>query len=283
MMGPTPIAASSVLRGPLLGPPVNGEVVGAGPCAAYVRLPPGPVPRIVGLLCQGSVPLPLGCLLPDGEPVPPLEPGQPVAVGSGEIRVGGHTWRITRWWAPPRVRPGSISPCQRSVSLLTRMRASRGEPLPTIAERALDRAVAGKGCGRPDATALIDVLGTGAGLTPAADDATAGVLLGLRAFLPSRMQRLVADVTGAAPRRTTALSAALLDLAAHGITAWPVANAVRAMGNATDVAAPFTALLDLGHSSGSDLAAGLLAAARTAHAVASEDLAAIAPRSSDAT
>ncbi|MGH3097392.1 MAG: DUF2877 domain-containing protein [Streptosporangiales bacterium] len=234
-----------------MGPPLRGEVVGAGPYAVYVRLPRFPgwqVPPVLGLLRGDAARLPVGCVLPAGQPVPRLSPGDPVTVGSGVVRCGPQEWRVSRWWDPAEVRRGAVRPDAASIAALAELH------VPAIA-------VTGAGV-----ASVSGMLGYGPGLTPGGDDAVVGLLLGMRAVLPTERQgevdRMAADLTRAAVTRTTALSAALLDLAGRGIAARPVVDAVHALAAppGTEVREAYAALVALGHTSGSDLAAGLLAA-----------------------
>ena len=74
-------------------------------------------------------------------------------------------------------------------------------------------------------------------------------------------------VAGMAVRRTTALSAALLGCARRGQVAAPAADLLRALTGDGDVGRAARGLVGVGHSSGRDLAAGILLAARAVAAV----------------
>ncbi len=110
---------------------------------------------------------------------------------------------------------------------------------------------------------LVAVLGSGAGLTPAADDAVAGLLLTARAL--GALERVLDGVGDRVRRgavgRTTAVSAGLLDHAAAGRAAPVVVAAVRCLGGGAGVEAALAGLWSLGHGSGADTARGLLVAA----------------------
>jgi hypothetical protein len=112
------------------------------------------------------------------------------------------------------------------------------------------------------------VLGLGPGLTPSGDDVAAGVLLVLRATADTVDLGLVDDVacevTQAAATRTTTVSAALLAEAAAGRAAAPFVDAVNSLVDGTPGSRRrrvFERLLEVGHTSGADTAAGMLAAA----------------------
>jgi len=112
----------------------------------------------------------------------------------------------------------------------------------------------------PGPTSLVDALvGRGPGLTPLGDDLLAGALVALRALGSPRAEPLAAAVTELAPR-TTVVSAALLRHAARGECVPELAAVLAPDPGAVD------GLLGVGHSSGTGLAAGVLAAL-TAHGV----------------
>lgn len=217
----------------------------------YVRLPRcagWKVAPVLGLLRGDAARLPVGCVLPPGEAVPLLAPGDPVTVGEGMVRCGHQAWWVSRWWPPAKVERGVVRPEPASVAVLAAMHA----PAVTFS----------------DAASIIDLVGHGPGLTPSGDDVAAGLLLGLRAILPVTRQgevdRAADGLATVAAARTTALSAALLDLAGRGVAARPVVDAVHALAvpPSPAVREAHAALVALGHTSGSDLAAGVLAAVR---------------------
>ncbi len=103
-----------------------------------------------------------------------------------------------------------------------------------------------------------ELVGCGPGLTPTGDDVLAGVLLGLRAAGLVRAAAALADAIAARLRKTTSLSAALLQAAAGGWCIPEVRDACFSLraGNPDD---SFALLSRIGHSSGHDLATGFLA------------------------
>lgn len=116
------------------------------------------------------------------------------------------------------------------------------EPRLTRAVRCVDRG---------DLDGAVDALaGLGPGLTPAGDDALAGILLVLGAY-----DRAAA--VGAADRaRTNDIARAFLAWAARGQSIEPV-HRLLAAGDAGRASAALADLLRFGHSSGADLAFGL--------------------------
>jgi hypothetical protein len=105
------------------------------------------------------------------------------------------------------------------------------------------------------------LLGLGPGLTPSGDDIVAGALCALRLLGGEKTftAALADHVTGAALTRTTALSATLLRLAAQGDVAAEVGRVFMGITGHACLDEPARRLLEIGHTSGADLAAGLLA------------------------
>lgn len=180
-------------------------------------------------------------------------PGDVVRVEAGRVHGLRQTVQVTRWWHPAQVRPTGQA-CS--------LRASRfnGEPeieLEDLVRTALHAAAGALLAGRAGAAAnaLVDVLGRGAGSTPDADDAVAGLLLAARHDLPDRtdvVTQAARLVAGAAVGRTTVLSAELLRSAAQGCAATAVVAAV-----STPSPANRAGLLRLGGTSGRSTAAGI--------------------------
>jgi hypothetical protein len=226
-----PGAASTAVRD-LLSPGHSGRVVAVFPTCAYVELGG----QLVAVEAAGGLRLPCALLLgvpPVARPLAGVQVGDEASTGPGGLRVGPLTVGVGRWWAPavPRgARPLAPAPATPGLT-----------------------------------AAVLDVLGRGPGLTPAGDDLLAGLLVGL-AGRPDLRDPLAAAVLGAAPRRTSWLSAELLTHAAHGRAAPAIAAVADALsGYGDDDALPraLPALLAVGHTSGAALARGLLLAADT--------------------
>jgi hypothetical protein len=122
----------------------------------------------------------------------------------------------------------------------------------------------GAGVGR----AATGLLGLGPGLTPSGDDVLAGLLAGLR-WLESGCvgDEKLADalreaVEREAPGLTTRLSARLLSHAANGLMYEPAMHLGAALfsGDVAGVQPAAGALLRIGHTTGADIAAGLVMA-----------------------
>jgi hypothetical protein len=182
-----------------------------------------------------------------------------------------------RWWDPvPKLGRSDAS------LLGGRLNAARaalpGWPEPT--DPAADRLRAGRAAlasvlaGAGDlAGAVQGLVGLGAGLTPAGDDLLSGAMAGLVVFgtalkqqdalaLAASMRQAVAEHAGG----TTPLAADLADHAARGALVQPAANLCRAIGSKRPDAdrlwkPALERLLRLGHTSGHDLAEGLLLSA----------------------
>lgn len=177
-------------------------------------------------------------------------PGDVVGLDVDGVHGRRQTVCVARWWDPPRVRPTGRS-------ALPARQGDLASSLDPGVRGALHRAADALLGGRADdaAGALVGVLGRGAGSTPDADDAVAGLLLAARHDLPDRtdvVERAARLVVAAATTRTTALSAELLRLAAEGLAAAAVVEHVSAPTPATRAA-----LLRLGATSGRSTAAGI--------------------------
>ncbi|MDQ5823094.1 MAG: DUF2877 domain-containing protein [Chloroflexota bacterium] len=120
---------------------------------------------------------------------------------------------------------------------------------------------------QPASQALVSLLGLGAGLTPSGDDIVAAILATLvwqasLGTIPADFARYqVEAIQNAAPGRTNDISVRLLWHAGDGLLYAPAVELGAALlaGDANSVAGPARRLLSIGHSSGADLATGLLA------------------------
>lgn len=283
--GPIGAVASTGIATLLTGAPWSGHVLGSSPAAAYLVFPWGadrartgdlpPVP-VVALEAHGSVGLPLavGLRADSGHALARLRPGTPAHIGHGSLDVGDLHLRVARWRDP---RP-ALAPID-APALATRAR--RALALVPVPEDPRERAVIdltdelARAARRNDDAAAKEgadaMLGLGPGSTPAGDDVLAGFVAAgqtLAAVItdwsgPGQawFHDLGSWVATAAPRRTPALSAALLWHAARGHVATPAGALLRAMTDRGDVALATAALCAVGHSSGAHLARGILAAA----------------------
>ena len=171
--------------------------------------------------------------------VTPVLPTGSASVHHGALSSGRATWRVARWWQPPRPHG------------LTRP----------------DLPVAVPGVDVPSELRPELLVGAGPGLTPAGDDVLAGALVAAHATCDPRLVALQTQTRAALGRRgTTAVSRGLLTHALDGWATPELAAFVTAVC-AGDAAAAAARLLAVGHSSGASLAAGALHVLRPSYAV----------------
>ncbi len=227
--------SADLVRGPL----VRATVLGSHAPGLYLDVAGAVVPVVTA----DAVPLATAVRLAVASADAPwrgLAAGDAVLVGEGLIRLPGCDIVAARTWRPARVRPVTHDP----HSLHSSHVHSSDRPTRAQAERGV--------------AALI---GRGPGLTPAGDDALAGILLVAHAH---GVAGAVAAAVRALLTSTTAVSAALLDAAADGYAAAEVVALVDAAvaGDPAAVARALPAVLAIGHTSGADLVIGVAAALR---------------------
>jgi hypothetical protein len=273
-------AASDALLRLVTGPRRAAMVVGAGPRATYLavdasagRAAPAEESaegaELVALVSADAIRVPCAIVLARGSTaLPGLVPGAQVLVGDNEVRWDAGTLSVVRWWRAAAVSAGSGSGdravlAQRVADARSRLDEHR-LPAPVVPALARAAAAIEQRAAVEAADALRPVLGLGAGLTPAADDAVAGLLLAARAWPGGGLGPTVSSVGALlAPdlsSRTTAVSAGLLRHAAEGRGASEVVRAVEHLTGLPDPGPKvLVRLLALGHSSGRDTALGVLA------------------------
>lgn len=174
-------------------------------------------------------------------------PADPVTVSDRRLRGGTTTWRVTRWWQPPR--PVRLTP-----------------PDPT-GPRRLASALPPAGVPRPTRDGALDperLVGAGPGLTPSGDDLLAGALVTAHATGDPRLATWREETRAALrTRRTTAVSRGLLHHALDGYATEELAGLLVAVCRPGDPGPPLRRLLRVGHLSGAALAAGALHALST--------------------
>jgi Protein of unknown function (DUF2877) len=242
-------AASVLVRDLLTGPVRPARVLAAGPAAAYLEAGG----RVLAVVRAGGVRLPCAAMLAGDGPLPDAR--SRITVGDGAVHQGGRPLVTVRRWFDPRVRLAGVD--RHAVARLARAVRSGGRIdalLPVDAAEWLSDDLA-----RGDASGVVAaVLGRGTGLTPAGDDLLAGALAALRALRSPAAGELGMAVRARAPAATTRLSAALLEAADVGALVPEAAGVLRAVAGRGPVEAAAGRLVDLGHTSGWHLAAGLL-------------------------
>ncbi len=176
--------------------------------------------------------------------VPVVSVGTPAAVRLphgvvvASLPRGRVSLRVTRWWTPPRPS-GLVAPARSRWS-----RWSRGQAL--------------------DALCPQDLVGRGEGLTPAGDDVLAGALVTAHAVGHRSLDGWRSSTRAAlSQRRTTAVSAGMLQAALEGWSGPELADAITALCGPDDPGAAVERLLGVGHSSGRHLLDGVLHALTT--------------------
>lgn len=164
-----------------------------------------------------------------------------LTVGGGMLETSDTTWRVGRWWTPPK--PTGLAPPPRPVAMEWAVRVA-GDPavLPSY-----------------DVLVPAALVGAGPGLTPSGDDVLAAALVTAHATADPRLSRWRRTTRVAlATRSTTVVSRALLHHALNGYAGPELADAVVALCTAADPGPAVERLLAVGHSSGAALLHGVL-------------------------
>jgi hypothetical protein len=267
---PYPVAASSAVELALVGPRRPLSVVASTPQATYVILG-NPDRTVICIATTEAVRVPCAVVVEGKSPPAPAAAGTIGSVGGGVLAVGDATYRVSRWWRPPRPRGLGAVPPARLASAVRWLTGRVADPLDAAGSAAVADLVHALRSGESPAPAVAQLLGRGPGLTPTGDDVLAGTLVGLNALGAPAARTLGSAVTGAAPTATTTVSAALLGHAARGECIPQLADLVEAIG--TGVVDPAGgalpraagALLAVGHCSGAGLLHGVLVVLAIAH------------------
>lgn len=278
---------------PLVAAAVSGQarrcrVLAAFPACVYLDL--GAHDRVLAVLAADAVALPIGLHLTAGSAQVAwgVEPGHEVVVGAGRVQLPRLDIVAARIRRPERVRPARWAAHRSELATLltahVETELTGHAMLSELAHQLTSDALAG----RPVDNGVRGLVGAGRGLTPSGDDVLCGVLLTLAAVDDERARRALVAVrtaVSARVRSTTSLAAALLAAAATGYAVPDVVRlvnlAVAAGSNdgpdahapapapadpasvlSPDPAAVLDRVLAIGHSSGSDLVAGVGGALR---------------------
>ncbi|WP_064743906.1 DUF2877 domain-containing protein [Actinomadura oligospora] len=293
--GPSPAGAAALpLRRLLDAPRRPARVIAVFPAAVYLEVRGVPEPRVLAVVTEGAVRLPNAVVLvvPARErPFAGVREGAEAWIGEGRVETCGFRVKARRWWDPTPV-----------LAALTTASLTRGIHSLEVALRDAGPAAAGglaghrgparlaEACADGDLAGAVEaaerIVGLGPGLTPSGDDVLAGLLVACR--LLGRAVRggdqavwladwLGAAVTEDADTRTTALAATLLHCAAKGQAGGEVAAVLRGVAGHEPPGPAVRRLLTVGHTSGADLAWGVLAGCRAALALAAPRADAEAP------
>ncbi|EID55993.1 oxamate carbamoyltransferase subunit AllH family protein [Saccharomonospora xinjiangensis] len=182
-------------------------------------------------------------------------PGSTARVGGGALLLDGTDVVVGRLIdaSVPALPAASAQRARRELS-------GRLRRLPDVCRELPDVALKLLGDGHESAVPLL--LGRGGGLTPLGDDVLCGWLATVAAAARGghhveKSRAVAGAVTALAARHTTALSATLLDCAARGEALPQFRRLVRDLASGDDPGSSVSALLAVGHTSGSGMALGV--------------------------
>lgn len=264
-------ASSTAVRNVVAGTAQPACWLGAANSALYLMTRGS---TVVAVVTSDAVRLPCAIVLPEcsaevnlARLVPSIESTDfAVTVGDGRVDWTGPAGQVTvtavREWAPVTLPTGS--PRSRAVEELRRTLDSFEACVDIGVEQARVAALAGAADTSAQVAAALALLGRGPGLTPSGDDVLSGFLIGLLSFgwPTGDVEQAIA---AAASRMTTALSAQLLRHAARGECLPQLADVLRLVIGQPAPSDSVPRLLAVGHTSGSALAYGLLAATTCAN------------------
>ncbi|MFL6056557.1 MAG: DUF2877 domain-containing protein [Actinoallomurus sp.] len=274
-----PGAASLGVRSLLGGPRRTARAVAVFPSTTYLKVDGAAEPIVIALVTTDAVRPPNAVVLAAParqEPFRGVREGDVAFVGDGGVDVATRLRvRIRRWWDPtPVLGPLSLARLAHGARALGELAGPwglTGQPLPDVLAGA---------CAAGDLAHAVDaaerIVGLGPGLTPSGDDALAGLLLALRLLggAVSGGGRAVwladwigAAVTAYACERTTILAATLLQCAARGQASLETTAVLRGISGQEPLAPAARRLIEVGHTSGADVAWGLLTGCRAALAL----------------
>ncbi|WP_344841731.1 DUF2877 domain-containing protein [Nonomuraea dietziae] len=241
------------------------RVLAAVSMGVYLEVRTELEPSVIALITGEATRLPNSVLLA-GE-LPHVSVGDEAAVGDGVIELGRYRVKARRWWDPSPALPSvDLVRLAQATSALspqtTRRPGLEGNAAITLLALGLRGGLAAEG---PWTAAAEQLVGLGPGLTPSGDDVLAGLLVALRHLgSAAKVERavwladwLAAAVTFDAGTRTTPISATLLHCAARGEASPEVSAVLRGITGQQALEPALRRLLQLGHTSGADLAQGV--------------------------
>jgi hypothetical protein len=260
LSAPVAAACPARVRDLISGPVRRVDVLGRFATALYLRLEGG---EVIALLSSDAVRLPIGLILPTSSREFPLTSlSVPVLVGSGAVHIGSWSCRVSRLVSFRA--PTGLTPDRHACEHLRHLLANCQSADPDL--RLPDALPDDEHTPEVAADLVRRLLGVGPGLTPAGDDVLAGLLVGLWSF-GQRAELLRLAVLAGLAAGTTDLSAALLRCAARGESIPQVNQLLQAMSASAWQSRLDHALYELvrvGHTAGTALATGVLAAATMA-------------------
>jgi hypothetical protein len=237
----------------LAGPPRPATVLAAFPTAVY--LTGDRHDEVLPVLARDALLLPTAVRVAESAHGLSwgLAAGDTAVVGAGRVVLGHQAVVGVRSWRPRPVQVVHRADAEVPATWAGVVSA----PLRELTRHVVAEAVRGRSVDR-HVRALV---GAGVGLTPSGDDALCGALLVLRAAGHPAAAHLATAVIGRLGA-TTSLSASLLREATDGYAVPAVVRLVSAAvaGRAAEREGALADVLAIGHTSGADLAAGVLAA-----------------------
>jgi hypothetical protein len=254
------------LRQMLESPRRPARVLAAFPSGIYLEVRTELEPHVIAVVTGDATRLPNAMVVTGS--MPQVAVGDEASVGDGSIEVGRLSLRAHRWWNPaPTLGHADPVRLARSLPLLAEL-CDRSPRRPGLEGNGAVELLA-RGCSEASllksVTAADQLIGLGPGLTPSGDDVLSGLLVALRHLgTATRVSRavwlagwLAAAVTFDARGRTTPISATLLHCAARGEASGEMLAVLRGLAGRQSLEPALHRLLQLGHTSGPDLACGL--------------------------
>ena len=243
--------------------PRTGSVLGTSGYAVWLLVKDS----VLVISTSDATRLPNGVEIPiaaAGDPFRSVAHGAEVELGWNRVMLEDLAVQVARWWDPRPVLP-TMTVAQLEAAIV-------GLPATTSDVDAV-RLGAALALGSPTAllAAAKPLIGRGAGLTPEADDYVAGALASTRLLSEAlnhrpgsvMLDRTARPIAKLADTRTTTFSGALIRHALRGQVAAPAGALLRAFAGRGDVATAHQELLEVGHSSGPALAAGIVLGAQS--------------------